>query len=85
MRLNIYATIAWIKAGIINGWFGTPALNPELERPNADKRRLDRQTHYQLIQRRTIDRRLRLGYVGGGRVPHRSRGAPGPPRVPATT
>jgi hypothetical protein len=33
MRLNIWAVIAWIKAGVISGWLGTPALNPELEGP----------------------------------------------------
>jgi uncharacterized membrane protein (DUF485 family) len=32
MRMNVYALIAWLRACVINGWLGTPVLNPELER-----------------------------------------------------
>ena len=82
LRANVGANIAWLRASIINGWLGTPARNPELERVAARQRRQARQMHLQYIQRRTIERRLRLGRVGGGRVPHRNRGRP---TRPATT
>ena len=36
MRMNIYAIIAWMKAALINGWLGTPVLNPEFAR-DADR------------------------------------------------
>jgi hypothetical protein len=76
MRMNVYAIIAWLKAGVINGWLGTPALNPELERDAERQHRLNRKSKHEFINRMTVLRRLRLGYVGGGRIPHRTRGAP---------
>ncbi len=82
MRANIGALIAWLRAAIINGWLGTPPLNPELEIVASRQRRLARQNHTKYIQWRTIEKRLRNGRVGGGRVPHRNRG--GPARAPTT-
>lgn len=76
MRANAGAIIAWLRASIINGWLGTPAMNPELE-VVAHRRRLQhRQRHIAYIERRTLEKRLRHGLVGGGRVPPRNRGAP---------
>lgn len=74
--VDVGAIIAWLRASIINGWLGTPAMNPELELVAQRQRRQYRQKHIAYINRRTIERRLRLGRVGGGRVPHRNRGAP---------
>jgi hypothetical protein len=76
LRSNVGAIIAWLRASIINGWLGSPALNPELEIVAARQRRQARQSRIRYIQHRTIERRLRLGRVGGGRVPHRNRGGP---------
>lgn len=76
MRANVGAIIAWLRASIINGWLGTPAMNPELELVASRQRRVHRQNHIRYIQRRTIEKRLRLGRVGGGRVPHRNRAGP---------
>lgn len=78
LRANVGAIIAWLRASIINGWLGTPAMNPELEVVAARQHRTQRQSRIRYIQRRTIERRLRLGRVGGGRVPHRNRGGPAP-------
>jgi len=80
MRMDAYALIAWLKASIVNGWLGTPVLNPELDRSAARDRQLDRANKHQFIQHLVVLKRLRLGYVGGGRVPHRTRGAPTPRR-----
>ena len=76
LRLNVYAIIAWIKAGIINGWFGAPVLNPELARDADRDRRSGRKTKYEYIQRAVRLTRMRNGQVGGGRLPHRTRGKP---------
>ena len=76
MRANVGAIIAWLRAAIINGWLGTPAMNPELEDVAQRQRQRDRNNHITYINRRTIEKRLRLGLVGGGRVPPRNRGAP---------
>lgn len=84
MRMNVYATIAWLRASIINGWLGTPVLNPQLERTASKQRRLDAATQAGYIIRAVIVARLRRGYVGGGRVPHRARGAPTKRAKPAT-
>ena len=83
MRMDAYALIAWLKASIINGWLGTPVLNTELAKSAARDRQLDRTNKHEFIQHLTVLKRLRLGYVGGGRVPHRTRGAP-PPRRDTT-
>jgi hypothetical protein len=40
------------------------------------QRQRDRKNHITYINRRTIEKRPRLGLVGGGRVPPRNRGAP---------
>ena len=69
LRLNVYAIIAWIKAGIINGWFGAPVLNPELARDADRDRRSGRKTKYEYIQRAARLTRMRNGQVGGGRLP----------------
>ena len=53
-----------------------PAMNPELEVVAQRQRQRDRKNHITYINRRTIEKRLRLGLVGGGRVPPRNRGAP---------
>jgi len=76
LRANVGAIIAWLRASIINGWLGTPAMNPELELVAQRQRRQHRQNHINYIHRRTIEKRLRRGLVGGGRVPPRNRGAP---------
>ncbi len=82
MRLNIYAIIAWMKAALINGWLGTPVLNPELARDADRQRRAGRKTKYEYVQHRVRLARLRNGDVGGGRLPHRTRGKPPPRRAP---
>ena len=69
MRLNIYAIIAWIKAALINGWLGTPVLNPELARDADRQRRAARKTKYEYVQHRVRLARLRNGDIGGGRLP----------------
>jgi DDE family transposase len=76
MRMNVYALIAWLRASVINGWLGTPALNPELERLAAKQRWLDTNTQATFTNHMVIVARLRRGLVGGGRVPHRNRGGP---------
>jgi hypothetical protein len=85
LRMNIYAIIAWLKASVINGWLGTPILNPELERTAERQRRLDRQSKYGYTNHQIILARLRKGYVGGGRVPHRNRAGPDRDAEPALT
>ena len=85
MRLNIYAIIAWIKAGIINGRFGTPVLNPELAQDADRQRRTGRKTKYNFVQHRVRLARLRSGEIGGGRLPHRIRGKPPRRKTPART
>lgn len=85
MRMNVYALVAWLRACVINGWLGTPVLNPELERSAAQQRRLDAETQAGYINRAVIVARLRRGRVGGGRVPHRTRGAPTRRPEPATS
>jgi hypothetical protein len=85
MRMNVYAIISWIRAGVINGWLGTPAMNPELEQATERQRQLDRQTVCAYVQHNVTIARLRRGHVGGGRIPHRTRGAPRPPNIPATS
>ncbi len=84
LRLNIYAIICWLKAGIINGWFGTPVLNPELARDADRDRRSGRKTKYQHIQRAVRLKRMGNGQVGGGRLPHRTRGKPPPRGAPSS-
>ena len=59
-------------------------MNPELELVAQRQRRQHRQNHINYIHRRTIEKRLRRGLVGGGRVPPRNRGAP-TQRAPKTT
>jgi hypothetical protein len=83
--MNIYAIIAWLKAAIINGWLGTPALNPELARDADRARRAARNTKFAYLQHHLRIARLRNGDVGGGRLPHRTRGKPPPRRTPAST
>lgn len=82
MRLNIYGIIAWLKAARINGWLGTPVLNPELARDAGRQRRASRKTKYEFVQHRVRLARLRAGHIGGGRLPHRTRGKPPPRRAP---
>jgi hypothetical protein len=60
--MNVYAIVAWLKACVINGWLGTPVLNPELDRAADRQRRLDRKTRYGYINHRVIIKRLRMGY-----------------------
>jgi hypothetical protein len=84
MRLNIYAIIAWMKAALINGWLGTPVLNPELARDADRQRRARRKTKYDFVQHRVRLARLRNGDIGGGRLPHRTRGKPPPRRAPTS-
>ena len=82
LRMNIYGIIAWLKAALINGWLGTPVLNPELARDADRQRRAGRKTKYEFVQHKVRLQRLRNGDVGGGRVPHRTRGRPPPRRAP---
>jgi hypothetical protein len=84
MRLNIYAVISWLRAGVINGWLGTPALNPQLSRKITRARELEAASQAAFIQHFVVIARLRRGQVGGGRVPHRARGAP-TRRAPSAT
>ena len=83
--MNVYAIICWLKAAIINGWLGTPALNPELARDADRERRMARKTKYAFLQHKLRIARMRRGHVGGGRLPHRTRGKPPPRRAPART
>jgi hypothetical protein len=87
MRMNVYALIAWLRASIINGWLGTPVLNPVLERAAARQRRLLGESQAQFINRAVIVARLRRGHVGGGHVPPRARAGPtrGAPRNGTTS
>jgi hypothetical protein len=84
MRLNIYAIIAWLKASIINGWLGTPVLNPKLGRDADRARRAGRKAKYEFLQHQVRLARLRAGEVGGGRLPHRTRRKRPPRRAPAS-
>jgi hypothetical protein len=76
MRLNVYACISWLRAGVINGWLGTPAYNPQLNREITRERELRYEQQAAFIQQWVVPSRLRRGHVGGGHVPHRARGAP---------
>ena len=76
MRANAGAIVAWLRASVINGWLGNQAFNPELAAANRKLHREQRQRQIGRVYERTTLRRLRLGRIGGGRHPPRTRGAP---------
>ena len=76
MRADAGALIAWLRASVINGWLGSQTFNPELSVASAKLHRQQRQRQIDRIQEHTFNRRRRLGRLGGGRHPPRSRGAP---------
>ena len=73
---DIGAIIACLRASVINGWLGNAPLNPALDERNHAIRQAHRNRKIKYVNFRTMERRLRIGRVSGGRYPPRPRARP---------